>query len=106
MEAFKLADFVGGWFVGGFLPTVTRTDEMEVAVKYYQAGDREAAHHHKLAEEITLVAAGCVRMSGRQLCSGDIVRIRPGESTDFEALSETITVVVKRPSVAGDKYFD
>jgi hypothetical protein len=106
MDAYQLKDFVGGWFVGGFSPSVWYTTDMEVAVKYYHAGDREAAHHHKVAEEITLVAAGHVRMLGRELHTGDIVRIRPSESTDFEALADTVTVVVKRPSVVDDKYFD
>ena len=35
---------------------------------------------------------------------GDIIMIEPGEATDFEALSDVTTVVVKTPSVAGDKY--
>jgi hypothetical protein len=38
--------------------------------------------------------------------SGTIVHLQPGESTDFEALEATLTVVVKRPSVKGDKYPD
>ena len=36
--------------------------------------------------------------------AGDIVLIEPGEDTDFEALTDVTTVVVKTPSVAGDKY--
>ena len=33
-----------------------------------------------------------------------IVQLDPGEPSDFEAIEPTITVVVKMPSVAGDKY--
>ena len=36
--------------------------------------------------------------------AGDIVLIEPGEDTDFEALTDVTTVVVKAPSVMGDKY--
>jgi quercetin dioxygenase-like cupin family protein len=36
--------------------------------------------------------------------AGDIIVIDPNESTAFEALEDTLTVVVKTPSVAGDKY--
>jgi hypothetical protein len=32
------------------------------------------------------------------------VTIEPGEATDFTALTDTTTVVVKMPSVKGDKY--
>jgi quercetin dioxygenase-like cupin family protein len=97
---------IGGWFVGDFAPVVLATDQFEVAVKYYQAGQREPVHHHKIAEEITVIARGRVRMCQREWNSGSIVHLSAGESTDFEALEDTITVVVKRPSVPDDKYLD
>jgi hypothetical protein len=97
---------IGGWFVGDFAPVVLRSAEVETAVKYYRQGDKEPSHHHRLAEEVTVVAAGRVRMCGREFIGGDIIHLAPGESTAFEALEDTITVVVKRPSVADDKYVD
>lgn len=106
MEMHRLADMKGGWFVGDFTPTVLRTGDCEVAVKAYAAGAREAAHHHKVAEELTVVVSGRARMNDRIVEPGTIVHLKPGESTDFEALEETLTVVVKRPSVQGDKYID
>jgi quercetin dioxygenase-like cupin family protein len=93
-----------GWFVGAFAPTALDTTAAEVAVKTYKAGDREDRHHHKVATELTLVLAGAVRMNGALYSAGDIVRIEPGESTDFEAVTDVTTVVVKVPCVAGDKY--
>ena len=45
-------------------------------------------------------------MSGEEIGAGEIVRIKPGQSTDFLALDDTTTVVVKVPCVAGDKYVD
>lgn len=106
MRVHQLGDMVGGWFVGHFSPNVMQTDDFEAAVKYYKRGDREASHHHKVAEEITVVAAGSVLMFGQVFRQGAIIHLDPGDSTDFEALEDTITVVVKRPSVADDKYLD
>ncbi|MFO0912161.1 MAG: hypothetical protein U0795_04355 [Pirellulales bacterium] len=106
MHKYRLQEMIGGWFVGDFQPTVERTDQMEVAVKYYRSGDSEASHHHRIARELTVIAQGRVRMSGQEYLAGDIVVIEPGESTDFVAVEDTITVVVKRPSVRGDKYVD
>jgi mannose-6-phosphate isomerase-like protein (cupin superfamily) len=106
MERSRLENFVGGWIVGDFSPTIFRTDACEVAVKHYQAGSREPAHHHKVADELTLIASGRARMSDLQLEAGDIVVVRANESTDFEAIDATVTVVVKLPSVPGDKYPD
>lgn len=104
MRLFKLDDMTKGWFVGDFAPTALRTPAAEVAVKPYKAGDREDRHHHKVATELTLIVTGEVRMSGTTYRTGDIVLIEPGESTDFEAVTDATTVVVKVPCVAGDKY--
>jgi len=104
MQVFKLADMTKGWFVGDFSPVALRTDAAEVAVKRYAAGTCEARHMHKIAPEVTLILEGRARMNDQVHEAGDIVLIAPGEATDFEALSDVTTVVVKLPSVAGDKY--
>ena len=57
-----------------------------------------------MATEITLIASGRARMNGRVLGPGDILVLQPGDAADFEALEPTISVVVKLPSVPGDKY--
>jgi quercetin dioxygenase-like cupin family protein len=43
-------------------------------------------------------------MNGREYNEGEIVVIEPGEATDFEALQDTITTVIKIPCVKDDKY--
>lgn len=93
-----------GWFVGNFSPTALKNEGVEVAVKNYNSGDYESEHYHKIATELTLILNGRVRMNGMEYKNGDIVLIEPGESSDFMALTEVTTVVVKVPCVAGDKY--
>jgi len=104
MKEEHLDHMKGGWFVGPFQPTAYDTDACEVAVKHYKAADREQEHLHKVATEITLVLAGRVRMSGREWPTGSIVVLSPGEPTDFEAITDATTVVVKVPGVLNDKY--
>lgn len=104
MKHARLEDMVKGWFVGDFAPSVLRTAACEVAVKRYRAGEAEAAHLHRVATEVTLILSGRVRMLGREWGEGDIITIEPGEATDFLALTDAVNVVVKLPSVAGDKY--
>ena len=41
---------------------------------------------------------------GEEYKANDIIVIEKGEATDFKVLSDTITVVVKTPSVPSDKY--
>jgi len=104
MEFHKLSEMTKGWFVGDFSPAVLHSRDAEVAVKSYAAGTVEARHLHRVATEVTLILSGRARMNDAVLGAGDIVRIAPGEATDFEALTDVTTVVVKTPSVAGDKY--
>lgn len=104
MKASRLTDMKGGWFVGDFLPTCYKLPECEVACKYYKKGDNEDRHVHKVATEITVIASGHVVMNGVEYRTGDIILLEPGESADFNVLKDSITVVVKMPSVLGDKY--
>jgi quercetin dioxygenase-like cupin family protein len=104
MKLHKLKDMFKGWIVGNFEPSLYKTDDVEVAVKNYKAGDKEEKHYHKIATEITIISDGKVLMNGNLYSSGDIITIEPGEATDFEALQDTITTVVKIPCVKDDKY--
>lgn len=104
MKLAKLDEMVKGWFVGGFKPAAYSTEACEVAVKRYAASDSEGLHRHLVATEITLILSGRVRMMGRECSAGDIVVLSPGEATDFEALTDCATVVVKIPGVLNDKY--
>ena len=104
MNSAKLQDMVGGWFVGAFNPTALQTNNCEVAVKKYKAGSKEAAHYHAIATEVTLILSGRVRMCGKEWSDGDIILLAPSDITDFEALTDVVSVVVKIPGVLNDKY--
>jgi hypothetical protein len=104
MKKDRLEQMVKGWFVGAFSPTAYSTEVCEVAVKKYRAGENESAHYHKVATEVTLILNGEVRMMGQIWRENDIITLYPGEVTDFEAITDAITVVVKTPCVLGDKY--
>lgn len=104
MRSYRLESMRGGWFVGQFEPTVLSTSEFEVAIKQYPAGAREEAHVHRVATELTAIVSGRAMLNDTAFGPGDIVEVLPGEAVAFEALTEVTTVVVKVPSVPGDKY--
>ncbi len=106
MRSAKMSEMTRGWFVGDFRPSAFRTTAAEVAVKEYSAGEKEAAHHHKIATEITLIQSGEVTMFSRRWRAGDIIVVEPGDSTSFEAITDAVTVVVKIPGAKDDKYLD
>ena len=105
MKHHKLQDMVKGWFVGGFKPSVFSTEACEVAVKHYKSGDIEAAHFHRIATEITVVISGKIRMADREFTDGDIILLEPGEVSSFEAITDSVNVVVKFPGALNDKHY-
>lgn len=104
MKNYKLDSMIKGWFIGNFEPSVIKTKEFEVGIKCYKKGDYEEKHYHKIATEITVIVKGIVRMNNNIYKEGDIVALEPNEASDFMALSDCITAVVKTPSVNQDKY--
>lgn len=104
LKSYRLDDMVGGWFVGSFAPTALDCPSAETGVKRYRAGDVEDSHVHRVGTEVTLLLEGRALMCGRLIESGDILVIEPGIATGFHALTDCITVVVKTPSVPGDKF--
>jgi quercetin dioxygenase-like cupin family protein len=95
---------IKGWFVGNFDQTALKTDACEVAVKNYTAGDYDQAHYHKIATEVTVISKGMVQMNEMDYVAGDIIVIEPNDVTDFKALTDAQTVVVKIPGELDDKY--
>ena len=104
MKLLSLKNMTNGWFIGKFKPSVYSTNEVEVSVKRYKKGDSENTHYHKVATEVTTIVSGSVKMNGRTYKKDDIVIIKPFESTDFFAIEDVITVVVKIPGTMNDKY--
>ena len=105
MKVNNLSEMVGGWFVGNFEPSILNSCDFEVSVKYYEAGEKEKSHLHKLAIEITVVVEGSIEMCDQVFGKGDIIMLEKGEATSFKAITNAVTVVVKTPSITNDKYF-
>lgn len=106
IQVMRIEDMANGWFIGDFEPSVYKTPVMEVAVKYYKAGEKVEEHYHKLVREFTVIVEGEVEISGKRYKRGDIVRIDPGVKAGFTAITDVAMTVVKVPGVKGDKYFE
>ena len=104
MKKFSLEEMIGGWLVGNFNPSLLKQSDFEVAIKRYAKGESEEKHMHKIATEITVIVEGRVIMNDNEYSKNDIIFIPPGDATNFIVLEDTITVVVKTPSIQNDKY--
>ncbi len=103
MDKLNLKDFVGGWFVGDFEPSLFKNQCVEVGVKFFKSGDVEPSHKQLIATEITVISEGSVRIGKLVLKKGDTLIIYPGEYADFEALTDGSLTCLKFPSIPSDK---
>jgi hypothetical protein len=96
-------DFIGGWFIGEFEPTIHKTNAFEVCCKRFSAGATEPIHYQIHATEYTLVISGRCRIGDVELGPGEILEIGPNVAADFEALDDVVVVAIKTPSLPNDK---
>lgn len=93
-----------GWFIGNFDPTALKTKEFEVCYKVHLKGEKWDTHYHAQATEINYLISGKMRIQETELNTGDIFTIYPFEVADPEFLEDCELIVVKTPSVKGDKF--
>jgi mannose-6-phosphate isomerase-like protein (cupin superfamily) len=104
MKKDDLRNMTNGWFIGNFIPSLLKTENFEVAIKRYRAGAVEDEHYHKVATEFTCVVEGTVSFNDITYSKNDIITVYPNELITFRSITDSVTCVVKVPSLAGDKY--
>jgi len=100
----NLKDFTRGWFIGHFEPSIIKTDDFEVGVLTHPKGEYWAPHHHKIAQEINVLLSGSMSCNGKLFAPGDIFVFEPNEVCTPTFHEDCKILVVKVPSVRGDKY--
>jgi len=104
MDVHKNKQYVGGWFCGGFEPSAYKTDDFEVCYKKHSKGEFWDKHYHAIATEINYLIRGKMTIQGKLLESGDCFVIHPKEIADPVFLDDCELIVIKTPSIIGDKY--
>ncbi len=104
MKVYNLKDYTRGWFIGDFEPSVLRTADFEVGLLNHSKGEYWAPHVHKLSDEFNLLIEGKMRICGKEINAGEIFVIEKNETADPEFLEDCSVLVVKTPSVPGDKH--
>ena len=105
----NLNDYVRGWIIGDFNPSVLKTKELDFGVMFYEAGEEHKPHYHKTCTEYIVFVSGRHRITGaitKEYSKGDICIIEPYEKTGYKCLESGALAVVKVPSGKGDKYED
>lgn len=103
MQRAKLSEFKGGWFIGAFKPSLLPTKQFEVGFKRHRAGGVWRAHYQKVATEYNLLVRGRLAIGRQHFHDGDIFVVKPGQIVFPIFVSDCDVVVVKVPSLPGDK---
>lgn len=104
MRIFAAEQFKGGWFVGDFEPTAYQTSSCEVSYKEHHAGEYWASHYHLVGDEINYLISGTMEINGTLLEAPVVFLIEKGEISRPTFITDVKLIVVKVPSVPGDKY--
>lgn len=100
----NIKNFTKGWIIGNFDPSIVKTKDIEIGLKYYNKGQIDDEHYHKIITEYTIVVYGKVKMLDNVYSNGDIIKIVPMQINKFECLEDACVLVIKTPSIIDDKY--
>jgi len=104
MDIIKMETMMGGWFIGNFEPSAYKTDQFEVCYKHHLKGEKWDVHYHKEGTEINYLVNGKMIIQNKELNTGDIFILKPYEIADPIFVEDCTVLIVKTPSVSGDKY--
>lgn len=105
MRMDRIERFTNGWFIGDFEPSLIRTKDFEISVMQHKKGAPLPLHYHHLVEEMNVFVSGSMTQNGHLLTPGDIFIFEKDEVSDAVVHEDSVTVVIKVPSVIGDKYY-
>jgi hypothetical protein len=104
MRLNRIENMLGGWFIGNFEPSVYKTEYFEVCFKRHIKNEKWPIHYHKQATEINYLIRGEMSIGHMNLRPGDIFILDKYEIADPVFFTDCELLVVKTPSIIGDKY--
>lgn len=104
MKFDKVDNFYKGWVVGNFTPSLIPDADITVGILHCEKGHQADGHYHKLHTEYNIIVSGQAQIDGNIYKAGDIFVYEPMDRSNVMYLENTTLVVIKYPSVNGDKY--
>jgi NDP-sugar pyrophosphorylase family protein len=103
-KTYKLKNFVRGWFVGNFEPSIIKTSDYEIAIIHHKKDEQWDYHYHKLADEINILLKGSMLINNRRVNEKHLFMIPSKQLTCPIFLEDCYVLCIKVPSAPGDKY--
>lgn len=104
MKKYSLEDFTRGWIIGNFEPSLVKTEDFEIGILKHKKNEYWPKHFHKLADEYNVLLDGKMSINGELINKNEIFLIEKNETVKPEFLEDCVVLVIKIPSVIGDKY--
>jgi hypothetical protein len=104
MKKTRIEDYKRGWFIGNFEPSILKTTEFEVGYLRHSKNEKWNSHFHKESIEYNVLIRGKMIIQNQILEEGDVFVFEKNEVADPQFLEDCELIVVKVPSVIGDKY--
>lgn len=104
MKKHLISEFIRGWFIGNFDPSVLKTENFEVGLLSHKKGEIWPKHYHAIATEYNLLISGSMTICGELIEPGTIFVLEPNEIADPIFHEDCQVLCVKVPSIKGDKY--
>lgn len=104
IEIFKLEQFLNGWIIGNFEPSILKNSGVELAVMNKQKGvGIHDFHYHEKCIEINVLIEGKMKINNKIIEKNDIFVFHPNVPSIYEYLEDCIFVVFKNKPSNNDK---
>lgn len=104
-EVYNIKDFVRGWFIGAFEPSVSDAGrEFEVGFLEHKRGEKWDFHYHKGSDEYNILVSGKMLLNGVAIGEGSVFVIYKNQIACPVFLEDCKVLCVKVPFVKNDKF--
>jgi len=99
----RIENYIRGWFIGNFEPSILKTKEFEVAIISHHKDEKIPLHYHSELEEYNVLLSGSMIVNNETLSEGDIFVLVRKEVVDVTVLEDSKVLCIKVPSIPEDK---
>jgi len=104
IEIFQLKNFINGWFIGDFEPSILKNTGIELAVMNKKKGvGINDFHYHENCIEINVLIKGKMKINNKIIYENNIFVFNPNVPSIYEYLEDCTFVVFKNKPSNNDK---
>ncbi len=101
----NINDFLNGCIIGNYSNVLLNTKDFEISIQKYNKGMCDPSYYHKETLTYTVVLEGVIKFHKSIYYKDDIIEIVEWETVSFECLEDATLLIIKIPSIIGDKTY-